>query len=282
MKSIFYALEQRLGEVTSNSRGELALLTEFVMGISSERFSLLRLTDALPTPSPEEATRLEELVSRRLAGEPVQYLLGYADFYGRRFSVRSGVLIPRFDTEILVDAALRFLHKGDSVLDLCAGSGCVGLTLGAQLSLSVTEVEKYGDAFSVLEENAALHCPHARLIQGDIFTDSVDGTYDLIVSNPPYIPSGDLSLLSAEVRKEPETALNGGDDGLIFYRTIIRRFSPCLKEGGMMLFECGIGQAAAVEELLCNASFCDPFRIRDYGGVERVVGARKGREDTYV
>lgn len=282
MKSLFEALEQRLGEVTSNPRGELALFAEAVMEIPSERFSLLRLTDSLPAPTPQQEERLSELVSRRLKGEPMQYLLGYADFYGRRFSVRSGVLIPRFDTEILVDTALRFLHEGDSVLDLCAGSGCVGLTLGAELPLSVTEVEKYGDAFSVLKENAALHCSRARLVQGDVFTDSVDGIYDLIVSNPPYIPSGDLSLLSAEVQKEPQTALDGGDDGLIFYRTIIHRFTPSLKEGGMMLFECGIGQAFAVEELLRKASFRDSFRIRDYGGVERVVGARKGKEDTYV
>ncbi len=212
----------------------------------------------------------------------MQYLLGSADFYGRTFAVAPGVLIPRFDTEILVDTALSFLKDGDAVLDLCAGTGCIGLTLGAEKKVTVTEVEKFDEAFGLLQKNAQRIYPSARLIQGDVLTDDVEGTYDLILSNPPYIPTEDLQTLSAEVKKEPVTALDGGDDGLLFYRAIIRSFSSRLRSEGILLFECGIGQASAIEELLLSAGFCDPFKVRDYGGVIRVVGAKKSREETHV
>jgi len=282
MNRVFEALQQRLATVSSDPRRELALLAEYVLAIPPDRFLLLSLTGALPEPTAEQTERLTALTERRCGGEPLQYLLGQADFYGRSFLVRPGVLIPRFDTEILVDTALSFLEEGDSVLDLCAGTGCIGLTLGAERALSVTEVEKYPEAFSLLRENAARICPSARLLLADVLTDLPDGSYDMILSNPPYIPTRDLSLLAPEVRKEPVTALDGGEDGLDFYRVLILRYLPLLKEGGRMLFECGIGQASAIEDMFLSAGMTDPVRIRDYGGVERVVGARKTREVPYV
>lgn len=268
-------MNARLSAVSENGSAELSRLAELVTGMESDRFLLLRMTRELPPLTEEDYARLCHLVSLREQGEPLQYLLGSADFYGRSFSVAKGVLIPRFDTEILVDTALSYLRDGDSVLDLCAGTGCVGLTIGAEKSVSVTEVEKYDEAFALLQKNAERIFPRARLIQGDIFTDEIEGTYDLIVSNPPYIPTMECKTLSAEVQKEPITALDGGDDGLRFYRTIVARFSSRLKTGGRMLFECGIGQATAVEEILLSAGFSDPVRVRDYGGVLRVVGAKK-------
>ncbi len=275
-------LESRLSSVGDGAVRELSLLAESVVGIPADRFLLHRLTGSLPEPTAEQARRLDHLVFRRCAGEPLQYLLGTADFYGRTFAVAPGVLIPRFDTEILVDTALPLLKEGDSVLDLCAGTGCIGLTVGAEKSVSVTEVEKYDGAFALLQRNAASVCPSARLVQADVLTDRIEGIYDLILSNPPYIPTQDLPTLSAEVQKEPVTALDGGDDGLLFYRAIIGRFSSHLKPGGYLLFECGIGQACAIEAMLLAAGFCDPVRVRDYGGVERVVGAKKPREETHV
>lgn len=273
MNRIFQDLESRLSVISPDPRGELARMAQSVMGLPSDRFLLLFLTGSLPLPTEEETWALSVLVERRISGEPLQYLLGYADFYGRTFAVRPGVLIPRFDTEILVETALRYLTDGASVLDLCAGTGCVGLTLGAERNISVTEVEKYQDAFSVLKENAVSVYPEARLICADVLTDTIDGTYDMILSNPPYIPSEEIPFLSAEVLKEPATALDGGCDGLFFYRILIDRFTPLLKKGGRMLFECGIGQAAAIEEMFRFAGFSDTIRVRDYGGVERVVGA---------
>ena len=276
--SVWADLEESLSSCTENPSGELALLTEAVSGLEPERFRLLRLRGDLPELTPQQTDRLAALIQRRRSGIPVQYLVGRADFYGRSFSVREGVLIPRFDTEILIDTALKHLRDGDSILDLCAGSGCIGFTLGAELSLSVTSVEKFDAAFSVLCENRDRICPSARLIQGDVLSDPVDGVYDMILSNPPYIPTSDLSTLSAEVQKEPVTALDGGDDGLDFYRIILRRYAANLRDGGFMLFECGIGQASAIAELLREAGYDAPFTVRDYGGVERVVGAQRSKE----
>lgn len=282
MNHFWSDLESRLASVSRDAPRELSLMSESVTGTPSHLFLLRRLTGDLSDPSPLQEEELSSLVTRRLAGEPLQYLLGKADFYGRSFAVRPGVLIPRFDTEILVDTALSLLKGGESVLDLCAGSGCIGLTVGAEKNVSVTAVEKFDAAFSLLRENAAAVYPSARLVQADVFIDSIDGTYDMILSNPPYIPTSDLSQLSSEVRNEPHTALDGGDDGLIFYRTIIHRFLSALTPGGILLFECGIGQAAAIEGMLTAAGLRDPIRVRDYGGVERVVGARKPREVSHV
>lgn len=275
-------LESRLASISSDASRELSLMAEKVCKIKADQFLLKRLIKTLEEPVSEQKQILCDLVARRLSGEPLQYLLGSADFYGRTFSVAPGVLIPRFDTEILVDTALSLLKEGDAVLDLCAGTGCIGLTLGAEKKVAVTEVEKFDEAFALLQKNAQRICPSARLIQGDVLTDDLEGTYDLILSNPPYIPTGDLQTLSPEVKQEPATALDGGDDGLLFYRAIIRRFSSQLKPGGFFLFECGIGQAFAIEELLLSAGFCDPVNVRDYGGVIRVVGAKKSREETHV
>lgn len=273
--SFWVESEARLSKVSADPSRELSLMAEKVCGIPGDQFLLQRLIRSLCEPTEDQKDALCDLISRRCEGEPLQYLLGFADFYGRTFAVAPGVLIPRFDTEILVDTALSLLKDGDTVLDLCAGTGCVGLTLGAEKNLSVTEVEKFDDAFALLEQNAKKICPSARLIRGDVFVDDVDGCYDMIVSNPPYIPTEDLTTLSSEVRKEPVTALDGGDDGLLFYRCIIQRFASRLKPGGYLLFECGIGQVFAIEEMLISAGFSDPIKVRDYGGVLRVIGAKK-------
>ncbi len=273
--SYWFELETRLSDCSADAPRELSLMAEFVMGIKSHEFFLQRLTKSLPDPSEQDKKTLCKMVESRLAGEPLQYLLGTADFYGRSFSVAPGVLIPRFDTEILVDTALSLVSQGDSVLDLCAGSGCIGLTLGAEKHLSVTAVEKYDDAFAILQLNSQRIYPAARLVQGDIFSYEPDKTYDIIVSNPPYIPTSDLQTLFPEVQKEPTTALDGGDDGLNFYRAIIARYASHLRDGGYLLFECGIGQAFAIEQMLLSSGFSQPIRVSDYGGVVRVVGAKK-------
>lgn len=282
MNRFYQELEAQLSSICPDPRRELSLLAEFAVGIPADRFLLLWLTDGLPGPSAEEEKNLCSLVDRRVSGEPLQYLLGTADFYGRSFAVRPGVLIPRFDTEILIDTALPLLRDGDRILDLCAGTGCIGLTLGAERNVSVTAVEKYDEAFALLRENALRICPLARLIQGDVLTDAFDGPYDMILSNPPYIPSAEIPFLAEEVRREPLTALDGGADGLLFYRALMQRFVPLLKEGGVMLLECGIGQASALEEMFRSVGMTDLLRVRDYGGVERVVSARKPREVSHV
>lgn len=272
--------ERRLREVCDDAPRELAYFAEQTVGLSADRFSILRLTGELKEPSEAQKTVLNGLIARRCAGEPLQYLLGRADFYGRVFSVRPGVLIPRFDTEILVQEALALLRTGDRVLDLCAGSGCVGLTLGAEKAVAVTCVEKFDGAFAVLEQNRKAICPSAKLYQADVLTDRIPGKYEMITANPPYIPTGDLKALSPEVQREPVTALDGGEDGLAFYRVLARRCREWLISGGYLLWECGIGQADATADLLRRGGYTDLRIVRDYGGVPRVVCGRysvKGR-----
>ncbi len=273
--SIFSDFLTRLSDVTPSPKAELALLTEAATGLPADLFSLRFLTGDLLGLSPAEEEKLSSFVSRRLSGEPLQYITGRADFYGRTFAVAEGVLIPRFDTEILIDTALPLLEAGDSVLDLCAGTGCIGLTLGAEKALRITEVEKYDGAFGLLEQNAALHLPSATLVKADLFTLTLNETFDAIVSNPPYIPTSDLPALSPEVQKEPKTALDGGEDGLIFYRTIVERFTRNLKAGGYLFFECGISQAPALTALFAGAGYENSGVVKDYGGIDRVVYARK-------
>ncbi len=273
--SLFSDLLTRLSAVTPSPKAELALLTEAAIGLPSDLFSLLSLTGDLPSLTAEEEEKLCSLVSRRCAGEPLQYITGRADFYGRSFAVAEGVLIPRFDTEILIDTALPLLQEGDAVLDLCAGTGCIGLTLGAEKNLRITEVEKYDGAFALLEKNAATHLPSATLLKADLFTLTLKETFDAIVSNPPYIPTGDLQTLSPEVQREPVTALDGGEDGLIFYRTVLHRFTRNLKDGGYLFFECGISQAPALFALFSSAGYENVTAVKDYGRIDRVVYARK-------
>lgn len=264
--------EARLKAVCTDARGELALMAHKATGLEPDRFFAAYLTGSLAEPDATVAGLLDGWIVRRCGGEPLQYILGSADFYGRSFVVRPGVLIPRFDTEILVQEALNGLSDGDPVLDLCAGSGCVGLTVGAERRVPVTEVEKYDEAFSVLKENRDAVYPPAVLWQRDVLTDPLGGNYALAVSNPPYIPTADLSGLSCEVHREPVTALDGGADGLDFYRILVRRCFDVLRPGGWCLTEIGIGQGDAVEELFRDAGFVGLRRVRDYGGIERVIG----------
>ena len=189
-----------------------------------------------------------------------------------------GVLCPRADTETLIDKSLEFLkeRKNPDVLDLCAGSGCIGITLAKQVpEAAVTMVEKFPEAAGYAEKNIVRNsADNVRLITGDIFESAgADKKYDLIVSNPPYIPENEMDTVSPETKYEPETALKGGKDGLDFYRAIIKNYKSSLKEGGMAAFEVGAGEAETVETLLKDAGFKDTGTVNDLNGIKRVVFA---------
>lgn len=211
-------------------------------------------------------------VSRRLSGEPLQYILGEWEFYGLPFKVGEGVLIPRQDTETLVDAAARFLkERGErKTLDLCAGSGCIGIALAVCADAEVICVEKSERAFSYLKENIALNNASVKPILGDVFEDIPSGEFDLIISNPPYLSANDMRSLQKEVEFEPETALFGGEDGLDFYRRLLEIYPKKLKNGGMIAFEVGIGQDGAVCEMFRENSL-EPHVEKDLCGVNRVI-----------
>lgn len=222
----------------------------------------------------EELQRYQTLLAQRADRIPLQYLTGVQNFMGLDFLVNEHVLIPRQDTEILVEEALRHLHDGMHILDLCTGSGCILISLlrysndcrglGADIS---------PEALTVAEENAKRLVPEEEIefIKSDLY-ERVEGMFDVIVSNPPYIPTGVIESLMPEVREhEPRLALDGCEDGLIFYRRIINESRAHLKGGGMLFFEIGFDQGAAVRELMEQAGFLEVKVSKDYAGLDRVV-----------
>ena len=226
----------------------------------------------------DQLTRLEDCLRRRMSGEPVQYILGRASFMGLDFAVDSRVLIPRQDTETLVEAALIELraHPAPEVLDLCAGSGCIGLSLKSLCpACTVTLADMSRDALEVAKLNAKALDADVRLRQGDLFEAVGRERFDLIASNPPYIPTADLADLQREVRREPRLALDGGADGLEIYRRISRDAGAHLNPGGAIYLEVGLGEAEPVLGLLRADLACtDSGAIQDLNRVDRVVWAR--------
>ena len=219
---------------------------------------------------------LDEIIEKRVMRYPLQYIFGKWNFYGHDFFVGPGVLIPRADTETLVDVCLEHIEKNSSktLLDLCAGSGCIGITLAAEKKdTDVILLEKYNEAIAYIEKNIKLNnVKNVKTFCGDVFSGELsDKKYDLIVSNPPYISEKDMKNLQAEVRYEPETALSGGKDGLDFYKAIIDNYKASLNDNGMLAFEVGIGQSGDVKELMEKAGFENIGSSCDIAEIERVV-----------
>lgn len=223
----------------------------------------------------DEVLRLKEIVLRRLNHEPLQYILGNWDFYGLTFKVGKGVLIPRQDTEELVEAALRYMNLKPytRIMDLCAGSGCIGITLAKRLPYStVLMLEKSDEAYEYMLENIKRILPDADNIvpiKGDVCEDGY-GEYDLIISNPPYIRSEVCKTLSVEVKQEPLMALDGGEDGLFFYRQILKNWKKNLVKGGRLMVEIGYDQEC-VADLFREAGLSDVTVMKDLCGNSRVV-----------
>lgn len=220
-----------------------------------------------------QAERYDALLLRRQTREPLQYIEGEAAFMGLSFRVAPGVLIPRQDTEILCEEALARMKPGARVLDIGTGSGALAVSL-AKLGreAQVTAVDISDAALSIARDNARRLGAQVRFLQSDCFAAVAGETFDMIVSNPPYISREEMETLMPEVRSEPELALAGGEDGLDFYRRIAREAPEHLAEGGCLLFEIGWKQRDAVSELV-RESVGEPFSLKDYGGNWRVVGA---------
>ena len=254
-----------------NPRFEAEQLVMHICGVSR--------TDILTAPereiSPEQCARFSQLVGRRLSGEPLQYLLGVWEFYGFPFEVGSGVLIPRQDTETLVELAEGFVDSGSTVADLCAGSGCIGIALARLKGCRVFSFELSEQAFGYLERNITLNGVDKSVtpIKADVLSEQTAADAPLlnaVVTNPPYLTADDMSELQTEVMFEPKMALYGGDDGLEFYRRIIPLWTERLKQGGRFAAEIGIHQQHAVGEIL-RACGIEPQLRNDLCGVCRVV-----------
>ncbi|BBA71501.1 peptide chain release factor N(5)-glutamine methyltransferase [Geobacter sulfurreducens] len=228
--------------------------------------------------NPEELAACRGLVARRAKREPLQYILGTQEFCGLDFAVTPSVLIPRHDTEVIVEEALRRAPHAAAVLDIGVGSGCIAVALAKQLPhAQVWGVEQSPDAIALAQRNVERHGARVTLFEGSLFEPFGDQRFDLIVSNPPYIPTADLEALQPEVREyEPRAALDGGSDGLDFYRLIVPAAPEYLNPGGWLMVELGIGQAEAVLGMFSRAGFCDCFTAQDPNGIDRVVGGRIG------
>lgn len=222
--------------------------------------------------SEEELREYEIAIKKRAEHIPLQYIIGETEFMGLKFKVNSSVLVPRQDTETLVEEALKIVSPGMKVLDMCTGSGCIIVSI----LHNVPKVEGFAvdiskQALNVAKENAKLNEVSVLFERSDLF-DNVSGTFDVIVSNPPYIPTAEIEKLMPEVKTfEPMEALDGKEDGLYFYRKIVAKCGDYLNPGGHILFEIGHDQGEAVSTLLKEAGFAMVRVIKDLSGNDRVV-----------
>ena len=228
------------------------------------------------TATDEQINVCNNILFRRIHGEPLQYLLGKWEFYGLPFYVGDGVLIPRQDTETLVDTILNaHIPQAPKILDLCSGSGCIGITLSKKIPLAdVTAVEISEKASGYINRNNRLNGTYMRLVTGDVLNEKVAGMFsevDVIACNPPYLTERDMKNLQKEVTFEPSLALFGGKDGLKFYRIITELWKSTLKSGGMLVYEIGMGQEKDVEKILSDNKFCNISTADDLCGITRVV-----------
>ena len=226
---------------------------------------------------PEAEEKYFGWIGKRAGRIPLQQLTGEQDFMGLTFTVNENVLIPRQDTEILVEEVLKELHDGMRILDMCTGSGCILLSLlhysndceGLGVDLSAEALEVAGR--NVLKVLTPEKAEHAHFLQSDLF-EKVEGKFEIIVSNPPYIASVEIEKLMPEVRDhEPRMALDGTEDGLHFYRRIIKEAGKHLVNSGMLFFEIGYDQGQAVSELMRTGGYREVQVVQDYAGLDRVV-----------
>ena len=229
--------------------------------------------------SQDETRIFYDLFARYLAAQPLQYLLGEWEFYGLPFQVGPGVLIPRADTETLVETGLSLLEGISSpvIADLCAGSGCICCALTHQFSgAHAYAFELSDDALGYLRENVRRHCLLVEVVACDVLSPPAElPLFDLIVSNPPYLSAQEIDSLQPQVTYEPQMALLGGADGYDFYRALPLLWKEKLKPGGWLAFEVGYTQAETVANLLRDAGYAEIFTRQDLGGVTRVVAARR-------
>ncbi|MDR2000875.1 MAG: peptide chain release factor N(5)-glutamine methyltransferase [Zoogloeaceae bacterium] len=262
------------GEALASARGliepaEAKLLLRHVLGCSAAE--LTAHPERLLTAS--QSTRYAAFTERRAAGEPVAYLTGTREFYGRDFHVTPAVLIPRPETELLVETVLQKVKPGETprILDLGTGSGCIAITLALELDCAVTAVDISAEALAVARGNAERLGARVEFLESDWFA-KVAGAFDFIIGNPPYVAAGDPHLAQGDLRFEPMTALASGNDGLTAIRRILTDARCHLTTGGWLFIEHGYDQAEAMSQLFAEAGFHTIEQQRDLAGIIRISG----------
>jgi release factor glutamine methyltransferase len=254
---------------------EAELIISHCLGM--DRATLYRDNPRIPE---DLISKIDESLKRRAKREPLQYILGYTEFYGLKINLGSGVLIPRPETELLVEEAKKIISNFEfrisnfKFLDLCTGSGCMALALAREFP----EAQIYGTdtsevAIRYAKENAELNqIKNVTFKKGSLFKPVKDFKFDLIVSNPPYIRRNDIESLQPEIKDwEPVEALDGGENGLDYYRAIIPEVRNYLNEGGCLLLELGVSQSDEVKKMSEDAGFINISLVKDYAGIERII-----------
>lgn len=274
VRALYNRARATLEAVTEDPAFEAMCLAEHFFGLSRSAL----LTHGEKEPEAEAAEAFLQAVRRRVEGEPLQYILGEWDFMALTLCCGEGVLIPRDDTAVLVEAAVQRLRgvRAPRGLDLCAGTGAVALSLAKEAGAQAAAVERFDRALSYLHKNLARYpALPVRAVRGDVldpeFADTLPDDLDFIVSNPPYIETAELFTLQREVRREPKTALDGGADGLAFYRAICGFWAKKLRPGGVLAVEIGETQGGAVATLFRGAGAKDIRIHRDLAGLNRAV-----------
>jgi len=222
--------------------------------------------------SAKNVDKINKIVDQRITGRPLWYCIGDTEFYGYKIKVDERVLIPRPETEILVEKSLNYISADTSVLDMCTGSGAIAIAVKLKTNAIVTAVDISVDALQIAKENAKINGAEIQFIESDMFSNLSDMRFDVIISNPPYIKSEDVLNLQKEVKDfEPLIALDGGKDGFDFYKIIIQNAKNYLNDNGVLLLECGEGQAHTIKEMLADAKCVEI--IKDYENIDRIVKA---------
>ena len=262
-------VSDKLAAAGITEQAETDWLIAAALGLKRGELSSVEKTDY------KQYRKVSDYAAKRVKGVPLDYITGYSEFYGFKVKVNENVLIPRLDTEILADEVIKYLNRTEKdceVLDLMTGSGCIALAIAKKTSARVTASDVSAEAIKVAEQNLA--GTGAQVVMSDGFKSLPDKTFDLIVSNPPYIRRSEIDSLAPDVTCQPRLALDGGEDGLDFYRLIALEAPVRLNEGGMLFLEIGFDQREEVTALL-DKDFTDIECIKDYGGNDRVIVARK-------
>ena len=260
--------QQKLLSCGVEEKAEAEWIVSITLGVKRNQ---VYLDDLIPIAKQKE---IDALVDMRCTGRPLWYCIGDTDFYGYTFKVNENVLIPRPETELLVEKALEVIKEGDSVLDLCTGSGAIAVSISKSVNAEVTASDVSTEALDVAKENALINDAKVEFVLSDLFNNLIDKKYNVILSNPPYIKSEDISSLQKEVKDfEPMLALDGGEDGLDFYRQISKQAINHLENQGYLLFERGYNQAEDIKKILIDEGYQSIEIIKDYDNIDRIIKA---------